>query len=481
VKLLRQAKTDSFSGKAFFIFLIRFFPALANMLVLIYYSRQLDEAVYGTYQNYWVRTYVLSAVGAMGLQGFLMTYNAEFIAALVRKLSVRSYALGLLWMVAVSAVFAYLEFYDTSVPLFVSFFFLLAYIVTIILESVHFVNKNFGFILLVNLLYTLGFCWLHYSAVNSGGFDMQYLLFYLLILLSVRAIVYISPVPAMLRKHGDIVLDKPLTEIRKLWLHLGVYDITQFLFKYIDKFIMSLVLTAELSAIYYNGSQDIPFLSLLLGAAGSAALMQLADKRVEDKDEYTVTLLKRSSRLLSCIVFPVFFFFLVFRTELFTVLLSEKYIPAIPVFFVSVMAVPLRAYSFTTILQNRHKGGIINAGSVADIVIACALMYPLYLWLGLPGVALSFVVSSYLQGGFYLYHTSRLLDRPVASLLPAGNWLVKLIIFGLLFIGIHYFLSEGYSDEIVLICGIVLLMVVSIAAIAVELKLQSNEQPDTKA
>jgi O-antigen/teichoic acid export membrane protein len=473
VKLLRQAKTDSFSGKAFFIFLIRFFPALANMLVLIYYSRTLDEAVYGTYQNYWVRTYVLSAIGAMGLQGFLMTYNAEFIAALVRKLSVRSYALGMLWIVLASAAFAYLGFYDAGIPLFISFFFLLAYIATIILESVHFVKKNFGFILLVNLLYTLCFCWLHYSAV-ANGFDMQKLLLYLLVVLSARAVIYILPVPGMLRQHSDVELDKPVSEIRKLWLHLGVYDVTQFLFKYVDKFIMSLVLTAELSAIYYNGSQDIPFLSLLLGAAGSAALMQLADKSITDKDAYTVSLLKRSSRLLSCIVFPVFFFFLIFRTELFTVLLSEKYIPAIPVFFVSVMAVPLRAYSFTTILQNRHKGGIINAGSVADIVIACALMYPLYLWLGLPGVALSFVVSSYLQGAFYLYHTSQLLGRPVSSLIPIGNWLGKLVVFGLLFRGVHYLLAQHYPGEIVLSCGVALTMVVSCVAVATEFKLQRN-------
>lgn len=445
------------------------------MLVLIYYSRQLDEAMYGSYQNYWVRAYVLSAVGAMGLQGFLMTYNAEFIAALVRKLSVRTYAFGLMWIVAASAIFAYMGFYDAGIPLFVSFFFLLSYIFTIILESVHFVNKNFGFILIVNLIYTAAFCWMHYTAV-ANGFDMQSLLLYLLVLLAVRAVVYILPIPGLLRRYSDVMLDKPVAEIRKLWLHLGVYDVTQFLFKYVDKFIMSLVLTAELSAIYYNGSQDIPFLSLLLGAAGSAALMQLADKAITDKDEYTIALLKRSSRLLSCIVFPVFFFFLVFRTELFTVLLSEKYIPAVPVFFVSVMAVPLRAYSFTTVLQNRHKGSIINAGSVADIIIACVLMYPFYLWLGLPGVALSFVVSSYVQAAFYLYHTSRLLGRPVRSLLPLGNWLMKLVVFGVAFMAAHHLLRQFYSKEIVLISGIGLLMVASIIAVVAELKLHGKEQ-----
>src|SRR5690606_10351781 len=108
-------------------------------------------------------------------------------------------------------------------------------------------------------------------------------------------------------------------------------------------------------------------------------------------------------RLLSCIAYPVFFFLFFFRSEFITVVFSEKYVEAIPIFLCSVLILPVRAYSNTTILQNYHQGRIINAGVLLDYIVALAVIYPLYLWLGLAGIALSFVVSTYVQVIFYLY------------------------------------------------------------------------------
>jgi len=226
-----------------------------------------------------------------------------------------------------------------------------------------------------------------------------------------------------------------------------------------DKYIISLFLSAELSAIYFNGSVDIPFLSVILGAAGSASLIQMAYNK-EDEDKHAVQLANYSSRLLSSVVFPLYFFFLFFSKELFIVLLSSKYLPSVPVFTMSILTIPLYAYHLTSILQNRHKGATINKGAILDLVLALALMYPLYKLIGLPGVALSCVVSSYVQACYYLIETSGLLKVKVSKLIPLNNWSIKLIVFSTVFIAIHYLLGLFFPYQKVLFLGIAAVIII---------------------
>src|SRR5690606_18525106 len=182
---------------------------------------------------------------------------------------------------------------------------------------------------------------------------------------------------------------------------------------------------------------------------------------------------------LSCIIFPLFFFFLLFRNELFLVVLSEKYLPSVPIFLMSILAIPLRAYSFTTILQNRHKGAIINTGAFLDLLLACVLMYPLYLWLGLPGIALAFVVSSYLQAGFYLYHTAKSLDTSIGKLAPYGNWLLKMVIYGSVYTISYYFIAPYFAALNVLILGMALTVLLVLVSLGLESKALKQQYAGT--
>jgi Na+-driven multidrug efflux pump len=143
------------------------------------------------------------------------------------------------------------------------------------------------------------------------------------------------------------------------------------------------------------------------------------------------------------------------------------------------MVLPLRAYNFTVVLQNKYKGGVINKGAVLDLVLACLLMYPLYLWLGLPGVALSFVISTYLQAAYYLFHTSNVLAVNWTQLLPLRNWAFKLIVFASLFIGIHYLLVSLFTTRIVLICGLLTAFIVTAISLLAEIRATKRKYGNT--
>jgi len=467
---LPALKRNTLYSTSFFIFLARFLPSLASLLVMIWYSRSLQGAVYGQWLYFWVQVQVLTPLVCFGIHVVLITYPAQVVRTLVRNLHLRHFVLFGLWAAGVSAVFAVLQQSTLGISPIVPFAFLVVYSVTFIVEALLIVSGKFATLVLSNMAYAAVFCFIHWRFV-ADGFPLQTLFCYWLALAATRLAVYVFYARGMLaREHSNAVaFDREKT--RSLWLHLGLYDVLQVLFSYIDKFAIALVLPAAVSAIYYNGSQNIPFLPLLLSAAASAVLQQLAATTGNERSA-SIHLMNQTGKALACVVFPAFCFLFFFRSEVILELFQEPYRAAIPVFAMSVLVLPVRAYNFTLVLQRHHKGNLINIGAVADLLLACALMYPLYLWLGLPGVALSFVITTYLQAGFYLFHSARLLDTNMLRLLPLANWAIKLIVFACLFIAIHYVCNLYFSRRITVFLGCAAVL----ASIVVSLYFELNNR-----
>jgi O-antigen/teichoic acid export membrane protein len=455
---LQPARHSTLLNHSAYIFLIRFFPSLAMLVTTILFSRALPEGSYGAYQHFWVQFYVFSAVACLGIHALVLTYPPAVPLRLLRSAPRLALALPL-WMLATGAIFALIQ-YRAGFPFLMPLAFLCILSCSVVAESVLITFKHFRMLALANVLYAVLFCAAHWLML-SRGYGLNEL-FGLISLIALLRLAWYIPVIVRLYRQETAREDQPTpapADVRSLWIHMGIYDLSQLLFRWIDKLVIAFVVSAELFAVYYNGTIEIPFLPLILSAAGSAGLIQLASTKdaAGDRAEHARQLLLATGRMLSCIVFPLFFFLLFFRYELFEVVLSSKYLPSVPVFLVSLLAVPVRAYGFTTVLQHYHKGRIINIGAVLDLALACLLMYPLYRLLGLPGVALSFVITTYLQAAFYLYHTARVLNTSAVQLLPWRNWLWKLTLSALIFFAAHRLLNALFNQPIALMTGAVLL------------------------
>lgn len=465
-------RNNIFVANSLFIFLARFFPSLANLLVIVWYSKHLPPELYGAYQFFWIQLYVMYPLVCFGIHSLVITYSRGMLANILSGIRRKHYVLFVFWMLVISGVFAFMQYEAGSVSFTTSFLFILSFSACIITESLLVVFRKYIILCTTSLLYAATFAGIHWYMLNET-FNIQTIFSFLLVANMLRLFIYSLTILNEVKNdtNGYDSEDINMGKVRSLWLHLGVYDVSQMLFSWIDKFVISLVLSAGMSAIYYNGAQNIPFLPLMLGAAGQAVLLQLADGRGGNETQQTIALVNQMGRMLSSLVFPAFFFLFLFRNELIVNLLGEKYIPSIPIFAVSVLVLPVRAYSFTTVLQRRHKGNIINAGAIADLILACLLMYPFYLWLGLPGVALSFVVTTYLQAAFYLMYTARIMDVSPLKLLPVTNWLVKFIAFLVVFITIHYIGTIYFTGKFTLILGAIATVVTSAAAMGIEYSL----------
>lgn len=470
MKHLPQAKNNSLFSNSLFIFLTRFFPSLASTVIVIYFSRQLNKEVYGAYQNFWIQLNLLYPIACFGVHVLLITYSASFLVKLKDWLSSNSYYLFGLWLMLLSGVFAFLQHKALHIHFAIPYLFLFTFSLSFIFESVLIVFKGFKTLVLVNVLYAIAFLLAHWLMLH-GGYSLNWLFLCLLGISLFRFVCYaIVAAVQMNRQVADGESNVDVKSIRSLWLHLGVYDVVQNSSNWIDKFAISVLFTAQVSAVYANGTLNIPFLPILLSAAGSAVLLQLGGVNNDDNKQQALALVNQSGKMLSCIMFPLFFFFVLFRYELFDVVFSGKYTASVPLFLISILAIPVRAYSFTTILQNRHKGAIINKGAIGELILACILMYPLYLLMGLPGIALSFIISTYLQAGYYLFQTSLLLEVSVNKLIPIVNWLLKLIVFATVFIVIHYLFNLYFTELISLILGVLLSTICIAVSLWIEFK-----------
>lgn len=407
-------------GTSAAIFLIRFLPTLASVLALVWLARTTPAATYGRYQSFWVQWQVLHVGACLGLPTLVLTYPPGQLRGLLRAARPgHAAALGAWVLLLAGTLGAWQWGGGSPFAPWQAGLFLLLNVPVAVLEAEALGRRQFGALALVSGGYAALFLASHGLLVNHHLSSPQLMggllagtglrLAALGGLASRAAPVLAGPVPTL-----------AWGAVRRLWLHTALNEVVQVLFRWVDKLALSGLLPAALFALYFNGTIDIPFLPLLLGAAGSTLLLHFGEPARTDAQR--LALLRAAGALLGRLVLPLFGFLLVFRRELFGVVFAHRYDAAVPLFVVASLVVPLRAYNFTAFLQHKGRGRIITTGALLDLGLALGLMYPLYRWLGLAGVALAFVVSTYWQAGYYLRHTARLLGVPWARLLPGRAW-----------------------------------------------------------
>jgi O-antigen/teichoic acid export membrane protein len=437
-------------GTSAAIFLIRFFPTLASVLALVWLARTTPAAYYGRYQSFWVQWQVLHVVACLGLPTLVLTYPLAQLRSLVRAAQPGALAALGAWVLLLASVLGAWQWWGGSpfAP-WQAAAFLVLNVPIAVLEAYALVQRQYRSMALVSVGYAALFVASH--ALLVGHYLSSPQLMGCLLAGNALRLVALARLATRATPGLASAVAYPWGAVRSLWLHTALNEVVQVLFRWVDKLALNFLLPAALFALYFNGTIDIPFLPLLLGAAGSTLLLHFGEPTRSDAER--LALLRAAGALLGRLVFPLFFFLLFFRRELFGVVFAHRYDAAVPLFVVASLVVPLRAYNFTALLQHKGQGRIITTGALLDLGLALGLMYPLYRWLGLAGVALAFVISTYWQASYYLGHTARLLGVARASLLPwqpwAGQMLGAALGLGLL----HALLAWWLPERPVLLLG----------------------------
>lgn len=426
-------------------------------VISIIFSRNLDYNNYGKFQSVWMYTNILNVIISFGLSTIILSTNLNFLFSFIKNNRKKlSLFYSLLSVTALTVFFLFAKSFSISLK-FLLIGFIIIQNITTISETLLIKRQGEKISFVINSIYSLLFFGWHIYILTSG-YSLYNLIAGIMVISIVKWIIIVF-VPKRREEYESAYDEK---NFLNHWKFLGLNEVLGVISKWIDKVFLLYLLTSADFAIFFNGSFEIPLFGLLISVMGSFLSIEISGSIVPpDKIK---KLFRESFNALSSIVFPLFFFLLFFRKELFSLLFNDKYNASLPIFLISIFILPLRINNYSVILQCFSQGKKILLGSVIDISIAIILMLALYPIMGTRGIALAIVIATYCQVFFYLWHSAKILNIHFLQILPLQKLAVRLLLLFALYFALFYMLS-GVGLEMKLLTATVITGIIVITGL----------------
>jgi O-antigen/teichoic acid export membrane protein len=400
-------KNDSWSLNSFmnrigllaFSSIVKF---LVQIVILILAAKKLSLPDYGIYQLVWMYLNFFSVVLLFGAYNLIISANTT---SLTKWFAVKRKPILICVVLFHAITFLYLLVftkYFSTIENIILAFVILAQNIAIIFEAIAIKKENEKQVFIASILYSFIL-----FAIHIYAFFYSYNLLIILVGILLASLIKTILLFTNTSKTIPQEYSQSETSIYKKWMYLGVNDLLGIIVKWIDKWIVLLLLPISQFAVYFNGTFEIPIFLIILGAVGNISIVDMGKVKKENT-KAILQIFQKSSLLMSTIIIPAFCFLLFFGSDFFVLVFGEKYVPAIPIFQISIFIIPARIIYSTTFLQVYNENKIIVNGSILDFVLAILFMLLLYPVLQMKGLALAFVLSTYIQVGYYLWHTKRI-------------------------------------------------------------------------
>lgn len=403
----------------------RMLPLLSLLFVTVLYAHRLSQAAYGTYQSVWMYANLVSVLMGFGITTIIFSTNTDVLVSVFRsnKKSIL-YFYSAVWIVSL-ALFLTLTSFSPLLKTLVVFF--------IIFQNINSITETWLLkqqgelkYFRINLLYSILFFGWHYY-ILTDGYSLTKLIAGTILISFVKFVLLRSSVGLPRMAAGKIDERKFFAH----WAYLGTNDIINIFSKWIDKLILVYLLTPAEFAVFFNGSIEIPLFAIFISITGAYAMIQLSKNATDNNLIQNV--FSENFKLISSLAFPLFFFLLFFREEVFILFFSDKYLASVPIFAITILILPIKVNEYSLILKVRGRGNLVTRGSVMELILATLLIFILYPLYGMRGAAAALVLSTIFQVGFYLYHTRRITGISLAKLIPFQPLVARFIICGVSF------------------------------------------------
>ncbi|MEO6288839.1 MAG: hypothetical protein ABIO76_02895 [Ginsengibacter sp.] len=408
--------------KSVYLFLGKAMPVIILFLITIFYSRKLSYGDYGTFQSVWMYANIVNVIISFGVSSVILSTDLNFLFAFIkRNKNIIAPFYIILSLAVLTAFFFFAKNFTVTIKFLLIAFIIIQNLVTIA-ETLLIKQGGEKNAFIINFFYAMLFFAWHLYILYSG-----YSLVFLITGISVISVIKFL---AVILFH--IIINKGYKPVNdnadfiNHWISLGVNEILGIIAKWIDKIFLLYLLTSSDFAVFFNGSFEIPLFGLLISVTGSFLLIEISSNT--KMSQRIIDLFRENFNMLSSIVFPLFFFFLFFRDELFSLVFKNKYNDSIPIFLISIFVLPIRINNYSVILQCLSKGKKILLGSLIDILLAIILMISLYPVMGTRGIALAIVIATWFQVIFYLWQSAVALNISVTQLIPLKKLAMKFLI-----------------------------------------------------
>jgi len=325
-------------------------------------SRLLSQEEYGTYRQIWLLITILSQLAVFGLPASISYFisgrnkkeqSTYLLQALLIILITSIGQVTLLWLLSNKIALLFNNSHLSSV-LILSLPIFLIYPYTHVISPTLVAKGRYVAAALLNVLYSL---------ITVGGIIISALILptaiNVIVALTIAVMAYVFI--AMLTSISSFSWDKldisksRITEQTQYAIPLGLALSVELFSKFTDKIIVSNAVSTNEFSIYMNGAFEIPFVSMISGAALTILFPEFVKLFKSDKKPTIVGHLNESINKTSLILLPIMFFFLLFAREIIVAMYTDRYEDSTIIFTLYLLILPLRVTLLSQVLPYFNK------------------------------------------------------------------------------------------------------------------------------
>lgn len=425
IQKILSFNTNSLTYKAGFLAFGNGLRGISGILLLIILSRTLTPFEYGGYRQVWMLITILSQIFLLGLpvslnffiSGNTLENQRKFLGQTLSLTFVISFVLSIVVLLFRDKIGIYFnnpslaQYIVYVTPVFLLFSTFQLFSPALVAKGYYRNSVYVNTVISILLLLFVGGTSIIQTNIKFiyFGLDIAVGLGFFLIIIT------------LFNKYNKINFDLNFKRIReqlKYAVPLGLASLIGLISKYLDKLIVGKYFSTEEFAIYANGAFELPFIGIITGSAMAILLPEFV--RFYKKEDYSSIgrVWRNSIQKISIILIPVTIFSLFFSEEIIVTMFSNKYVASTQIFFIYLLALPMRITIFGSVLSAINKNKIIIIYQLISLSVNIILSLILLKYFGIIGPAIGTVIAVYVINLGQLIHISKLIKINVVELFP---------------------------------------------------------------
>jgi O-antigen/teichoic acid export membrane protein len=211
-------------------------------------------------------------------------------------------------------------------------------------------------------------------------------------------------------------------QIVRFALPLGMTDIVSMLGNRLDRFVISLTYPLAAFAEYQAGAFQIPILTTIAYTVGTVYAPDMTQLIAAGRAREAIAIWRESITKVSLVVVPCGTVFVVAAEEVVTLLFTESYLNAAPVFRCYALMTLGRVAAFGTVVVSAGRPGLVLRAAVVTLTANLAFVIPgLYLF-GFVGPAIGSAAAFLPMVITYCHYIARSLGMRTSEIFPLGAY-----------------------------------------------------------
>lgn len=224
--------------------------------------------------------------------------------------------------------------------------------------------------------------------------------------------------------------------------------------KFLDKYMIAALATAEVFAIYTVGAIELPLVPALAYSVTTALVPTLVVAHRDGEAQTFLAVWHGSMVKVALVMMPVFAAVFVLAEPVMTVLFSADYSAATTPFRVYLCLLPLRLCGYGAVVRAVGRTRPVLIAALAGLIANVVLNYPLYLLFGLAGPAIASVLAQVVAMYVLLKAVRRELSVGWGGIFPYGPVLRALLVACVAAVPLIFIAPAIGSDGLTLALGL---------------------------